>query len=173
MRMSPQTPGLKTPAYCEVHGDLPSSDRPSQHCVNLFGKGLNVLVVNSYVEVPHNSFKLWSTHTVWTSGLVCLTKTFTMISFHKNSVCGESWWGFLYSLLYFSLRQVGHNTCTAVAKTGDDNALCVALALKFIVVSLPWPPADMAVTRSAVHRELEIPNWDKAVTRIHKNSQIL
>ncbi len=49
--MSPQTPDLKTPVYCEIQRDLPGSDRLNQHCVTSFGRGLNVTDVHSYVEV--------------------------------------------------------------------------------------------------------------------------
>lgn len=49
--MSYQTPDLKTlyiVKYREIY---------DPHCVNSFGKGLNVLDVHLYVKVPHSSFK--------------------------------------------------------------------------------------------------------------------
>ena len=48
---------IKNSVYCEIQRDLSGSDRLNQHCVNSFGKGLNVTDVHLYVNVPHCRFK--------------------------------------------------------------------------------------------------------------------
>lgn len=46
-----------TPVYCEIQRAFPDDDGLNQHCVNLFGKGLNVTDIHLYVKVPHSIFK--------------------------------------------------------------------------------------------------------------------
>ena len=42
---------MKNSGICEIQRDLYSSDRLNQHCVNLLGEGLNVMVFHLYVKV--------------------------------------------------------------------------------------------------------------------------
>lgn len=54
-----------TTVYCEIQRAFLDDDGLNQHCVNLFGKGLNVTDVRLYVKVPHSTFKALKLY--WTS----------------------------------------------------------------------------------------------------------
>ncbi len=62
--MSPQTPDLKTPVYCEIQRDLPGGGRLHQHSVNSFG--LNVTLCFSFTFSSENWVGLGNTFLVST-----------------------------------------------------------------------------------------------------------
>lgn len=50
--------GLNTLVSCEIQRSLPGGDQLNQHCVNSFGKGLNVTDGRSFIWKKQTTLKI-------------------------------------------------------------------------------------------------------------------
>ena len=70
---------LKT-LYTVKYRDLSGGDRLNQHCVNSFGKGLNVTDIHLYVKVPHCRFNLVTVQSLVTEVLMAPVMFYAQIT---------------------------------------------------------------------------------------------